>query len=266
MFSMPPKMIDVLEERCTIYCNQINEDYSRTLDTLYLQEESELRLFRILENFRDNKDRLISLGIKHKLNILLHGLPGTGKSTTIHAVASYLKRDIYYLNLNEITTNQQLKDIFDYLGKTVVDGGIIVIEDIDAMTPVVLSRDQFTEEQRQKNTELTLEFFLNILQGTLTRNDSIFIVTTNYINKLDPAFTRAGRFDSLIELKYANHYQISKIYRKILDRSIPNDLLLRIEEYKYSPADFIHHFIEYIMMIDTPDEEILAKYLTLTSS
>jgi len=262
MFSMPPETIDAQEEKCTIYCNQINEDYTRTLDTLYLQKESEMRLLRILENFRDNKERMISLGIKHKLNILLHGLPGTGKTSTIHAVASYLKRDIYYLNLNEIKTNQELKNIFDHLSKTVVNGGIIVIEDIDAMTPVVLDRTKFSIEERGKNTELTLEFFLNILQGTLTKNDSIFIVTTNYIEKLDKAFTRSGRFDCLIELKLANHYQISKIYKKILDRDIPIELLNKIEEYKYSPADFIHNFMEYIIVNDTPDENILEKYLT----
>jgi SpoVK/Ycf46/Vps4 family AAA+-type ATPase len=98
------------------------------------------------------------------------------------------------------------------------------------------------------------------LQGTLTKNDSIFIVTTNYLDKLDKAFTRSGRFDCLIELKLANHYQIAKIYKKIFGRDIPQNLLHQIEEYKYSPADFIHHFVEYINTDDT-DDIILSKYL-----
>jgi Cdc6-like AAA superfamily ATPase len=261
VFSMPEESIEVTEEKFELYCNQINEDYTRTLDTLYLQEECENNLMSTLEIFRDRKDDMIQLGIKHKLNIMLHGLPGTGKTTTIHAVASYLQRDIYYLNLNEIRTNQQLKDIFDYMSKTVAKGGIVVIEDIDAMTPVVLDRTKFNNVNH--NTDLTLEYFLNILQGTLTRDNSIFIITTNHLEKLDQALIRAGRFDCLVELKYANHYQISKIYKRILNRTIPIELMKKIPEYKYSPADFIHHFIRFIL--NTPsitDDKILEKFTT----
>jgi chaperone BCS1 len=257
---MPEEFIDVTEEKHELYCNLINEDYTRPLDTVYLQKESESNLMDVLEIFRDRKNDMIELGIKHKLNILLHGLPGTGKTTTIHAVAGYLQRDIYYLNLNEIRTNQQLKDIFDYMAKTVSAGGIIVIEDIDAMTSVVLDRSKF--DNTHLNTELTLEYFLNILQGTLTRDDSIFIITTNHLEKLDQAFTRAGRFDCLIELKYANHYQISKIYKRILNRTIPANLLEKIPEYKYSPADFIYYFVKFILHgKSTSDDIILEKYI-----
>jgi chaperone BCS1 len=213
----------------------------------------------ILEIFRDRKEDMIELGIKHKLNIMLYGLPGTGKTTTIHAVASYLHRDIYYLNLNEIRTNQQLKDIFDYMSKTVAKGGIVVIEDIDAMTDVVLDRTKYNNTGH--NTELTLEYFLNILQGTLTRDDAIFIITTNHFEKLDAALVRAGRFDCLIELKYADHYQISKIYKRILQRTIPIELLEKIPEYKHSPAEYIHHFIKFILNRSVSDEKILEKFI-----
>jgi ATP-dependent 26S proteasome regulatory subunit len=155
--------------------NKIN--VPKTKENTFLSEEQN-KIFGLVEKFINSENIYMDHGIPYKKGFLLHGLPGTGKSTTIHAVASYLQRDIYYLNLNEIKANVQLKEIFDYLTKTVVNGGIIVIEDIDAMTSVVLDRSKYSIQERQKDTELTLEYFLNVLQGTLTRDDSIFIVTT----------------------------------------------------------------------------------------
>jgi SpoVK/Ycf46/Vps4 family AAA+-type ATPase len=38
----------------------------------------------------DRKELLARLGLPHKLSVLLHGSPGTGKTTTIAAIATFL--------------------------------------------------------------------------------------------------------------------------------------------------------------------------------
>ena len=38
------------------------------------------------------------LGLPNKLNVFLSGLPGTGKSSIIQVIASYLQKNIYYCN------------------------------------------------------------------------------------------------------------------------------------------------------------------------
>ena len=258
---IPSKTIvkETIEKK--ISSKQLNE-IDKDIDTLYLRKRDKDLLVSCLSQFRDKKDVIRSLGLPNKLNILLYGMAGVGKSTGIQAVATYLKKDIYYIDLKDAVTNADLQMIFEYVNKNVANGGIVVLEDIDAMTDVVLKRTgaEKTTCYDQKS-KLTLDYFLNVLQGTLTLDDSIFIVTTNHIQHLDPAFYRDGRFDVKIELKFCDHYQMNAIYHRILNRDIPPALMKRIPEDKFSPASLIFHVKNYIFVPDTPDEEILAPFL-----
>lgn len=258
---IPSKTIvkETIEKK--ISSKQLNE-IDKDIDTLYLRKRDKDLLVSCLSQFRDKKDVIRSLGLPNKLNILLYGAPGVGKSTAIQAVATYLRKDIYYVDLKDAVTNADLQMIFEYVNKNVANGGIVVLEDVDAMTDVVLKRTgaEKTSNYDQKS-KLTLDYFLNVLQGTLTLDDSIFIVTTNHIQHLDPAFYRDGRFDVKIELKFCDHYQMNAIYHKILNRDIPLALMKRIPEDKFSPASLIFHVKNYIFVPDTPDEEILAPFL-----
>ena len=260
------KLKEITEKK--IKSKELNEIH-KTLDTLYLRKKDKDILLSCLSQFRDKKDIIMDLGLPNKLNVLLYGLPGTGKSSAILAIATYLKRDLYYVDLKHCETNEDLHSIFEYVNKNVLQGGIIVMEDIDAMTDVIkkrsnrdISNDHIEKKSSHDHkSKLTLEYFLNILQGTLTLNDSIYIVTTNYIDQLDPAFYRDGRFDVKIELKLCDHYQMNAIYNKILNRDIPRDLLQRMPEDKFSPASLIFHIKNYLFRSDTSDEEILKPFL-----
>ena len=249
-----------------IVSSQLNE-ISKNIDTLYLRKKDKEKLLNSLSQFRDNKTVLSELGLQNKLNILLYGNPGTGKSTTIQAVATYLQKDIYYIDLQKVLFNEDLQVLFEFVNKNVQKGGIIVIEDIDAMTNVVLKRQVDISEYKindlinNQKSKLSLEYLLNILQGTLTIDDSIFIVTTNHIDHLDPAFYRDGRFDVKIELKLCNHYQIKCIYFRMLKKELPEDIIRKISENKYSPASIIYHIKNHIFDSDIDPEIIMKPFL-----
>lgn len=198
----------------------------------------------------------MNLGLPYKFGALLYGEPGTGKSSAINAIASFLQKDIYYLDLTNVKTNDELKKIFSYVNKEKSKNGIIVIEDIDAMTDVVHIRTKDT-----KNSELTLECFLNLLQGSLTHNGTTFVITTNHIEKLDPALYRDGRFDIKIHLSACDHYQMQTIYKKFFNKEIPEELLKKIPENKITPATLIQKLLPYILKPDTDDLEILQEII-----
>lgn len=269
LMNVPPKTITERKFSKKLDINTLNE-VSKNIDTLFLKQHDKEHLLVILNQFKDNKQLLVDLGFQNKLNILLHGEPGTGKSTTIQAVATYLCKDIYYVDIKEAQTNGDLKMMFDHVNKN-ANGAIVVMEDIDAMTKIVLNRSgdghvttdmKVTElGAKQNETELTLEFFLNILQGTLTLDDSIFIVTTNHIEHLDPAFYRDGRFDVRMKLECCDHYQIQMMYRKLLRRDIPHDILNRIAENKHTPATILFHLKQYILNPNATDIEVLRPFL-----
>lgn len=221
----------------------INSKY-KSLDTLYLRENDMKCLKTMLHNFKNNQEIYEQYGIPNKLGILLYGEPGTGKSSAIQAIASYLQKNIYYASLANVETNDELQMIFNHANSD-VGTGIIVFEDIDAMTNIVHSRKKESEHDKYSD-KLTLEYFLNLLQGTLTKDGSIVIATTNHLEKLDPAFYRIGRFDVKINMKKCDHYQISQIYEKFVNRSLSQHVLNKLKEDYYTPSDIIFHLIKYI--------------------
>lgn len=262
----PQKFLITEELEKNIEIIQINEQ-CKSLDRLYLKKSDKDKLLINMDQFKNNKELLEELGFQHKLNILLYGKCGTGKSTTIIAVASYLEKDVYYVDLRQIETNEELQMLIEHVNKNVSGGGMIVMEDIDAMTNVVLKRSEEVQEFtinevfNQRESGLSLEYLLNILQGTLTIDDSVFIVTTNHFQKLDSAFYRDGRFDIVLELGCCDHFQISEIYKGMMNREIDAEVLKRIPEYKYTPAQIIYHLKLYLFNNDKSDLEIFEKFV-----
>jgi hypothetical protein len=263
---IPPKTLTTETVTKKIECKFLNE-MEKDFNTLFLRKDDKEELFTSLDMFKNKGDVLKDMGLQNKYNLLLYGEPGTGKSTTIQAVANYLQKDIYYIDLLKVETNEDLHMIFEYVNKNIPNSGIIIMEDIDAMTDVVLKRTDKLNEynmndiMNNQKSKLTLEYFLNILQGTLTIDNSVFIVTTNHIAHLDPAFYRDGRFDVKIELKLCNKYQIGQIYNKMMGKMLPDDILDKVIEDKFSPATIIYHIKKYIFCHDKEPSEIIAPFI-----
>lgn len=258
MFMHPPqkeikqtKIVPILDSK------QINEKY-KAMHTLYLRESDIRSLTNILTNFKNNTDLFNEYGLPNKLGILLYGDPGTGKTSTIHAIASFLQKNIYYVNLGTVKTNEELQMIFDYITVQSTGGGIIVFEDVDVMSKVVHDRKTVNME----NDGLTLEYFLNLLQGSLTRDGTIFVATTNDLEKLDPAFYRIGRFDIKIHMKKCDRYQIKTVFKKFVGRELEDDIVNKIPENTYSPAEIIFHVVHHIND-SLSSFEIMKKFMTL---
>ena len=89
------------------------------------------------------------------LGLLLHGLPGTGKTSTIKAIANMTQRHIITVSLESIKTKRQLKALFHderlHVENTEAREGfetyripinkrLFVLEDVDAATDMVLDR------------------------------------------------------------------------------------------------------------------------------
>ena len=102
---------------------------------------------------------------------------------------------------------------------------------------------------------------MNLLDGALTYNDSIVIITTNFLNKLDPALYRKGRIDNLVQLLKCDHYQIEKIYKRFIRRNIDQQILKSIPENEYSPAQIIFHLVNWIKKYEEPDHVIMSEFI-----
>jgi hypothetical protein len=266
----PTKTIKVEHKIPSAYAKPIKTD-RKPLEYLYLPEQSMESLVEYLRNFKDHRDRFQTFGFPHRGGIILSGAPGCGKSSTILATATYLQKDIFYLDLGQIKTNLELKLCVDYIRTNSSNGGVIIFEDIDCMNEIVHKRpEHFTEMTSETNitkiTEevegpLSLAYLLNVLDGTMAPEDVIFIMTTNHIEKLDKALIRPGRIDLDIELTKCTRIQLQKIYLDLYSKELPADLVARFPEKHWITARVILHLFHNSFDANIDPEVLIAPLL-----
>jgi adenosyl cobinamide kinase/adenosyl cobinamide phosphate guanylyltransferase len=294
----PPATVAVLEHTRKLVVEEVNKVH-RGVASLYLPKKDKDRLHTCLHSFVEKKALLQRLGLPNKLCVLLHGTPGCGKTSTATAVATYLRRPMYYVALKTLQTDAELREAFRTATAEDRKGGVIVLEDVDAMTDLVRDRgapplvapvaalvplvlqqqpqapqqQQVPQQQQQQqqqagaaNGRLTLSCLLNLLQGTLTLDNMVVVATTNHLSHLDPALVREGRFDVRIELRPCDRQQVADMYRAFTGRTLSDALLARVPEHVHTPAAVMGHLLQYAIagVKDGEDEEAIRP-LTLST-
>ena len=166
-----------------------------------------------LTDFMGSEADYVAHGIPYKRVFCLDGPPGTGKTSTIFAIASQFNMDLAMMNMPPTT-----KDFDAKLVRLVDDlprKSILVIEDIDA---ILTSRQQPTVSGAigaigPIGPTPGLSTLLNILDGNLRKHGMIVFLTTNYPERLDAAMVRPGRIDVPLHLGYATGKQASALYK-----------------------------------------------------
>ena len=162
----------------------------KSFDDIFFNKKDELISF--LNQFINNKPFYDKHGITYKTGILLYGPPGSGKSSIGRAIASYLNWDVWYINVNSVRSLPE-----DYGTNTV-----FIFEDIDCL---VSSRENNELNTQDSQRKLSLHEVLNFIDGIISPSSAIFIATTNYLDKIDSALIRPGRFDITYEVPYINY-------------------------------------------------------------
>ncbi|BBN06363.1 hypothetical protein MPTK1_3g20500 [Marchantia polymorpha subsp. ruderalis] len=139
------------------------------------------------------------LGLKWPRGLLLHGPPGTGKTSLVHAVAKECGAHLTSLSAGTLhrsyagESERLMRDAFAEAALQAVSGkpAIIFIDEIDALCP---RRDS----RRQQETRIVAQL-LTLMDGISSKSKSsahvVVVASTNRVNAIDPALRRPGRFD-----------------------------------------------------------------------
>ncbi len=177
---------------------------SRSLDTVILPDSMLERIVNDVTEFNNKGTRewYSRHGLPYRRSFLFHGKPGTGKTSTIRALAGALGLSACFLSLGDRRIgNPELQSVLGDLPRR----SLLVIEDIDAL---------FNENRKSDNpSPLTFSGLLNALDGLISEDGTLTIMTTNHIERLDPALIRAGRVDRKFEFKAATKEMIGKFFK-----------------------------------------------------
>ena len=163
-------------------------------------------LLKDIEDYNNNEKWYNDRSLQYKRGYLFYGQPGNGKTSLAMALAKHINRNIYALNLNDITTDKGLIESFSNLSSN----SILLLEDIDVL---INKRDN-------NKTQISFSSLLNCMDGIYYKHNIIIIMTTNCIDKLDDALIRDGRIDLKInvdnpDINMVNKY-LSIFYEKDL--------------------------------------------------
>jgi chaperone BCS1 len=210
----------------------------RDMESVITHDGLHYRILEDIQVFQKAKQRYLELGIPYRRGYLLHGPPGSGKTSTIRALASKLEMDIYYLTLRGLTDRELLSLI-----TSVPDTAMILIEDIDCIE-VTHTRHK---EDIVVSKEVTLSGLLNVLDGICSADGRIIFMTTNHIDKLDPALVRAGRIDMKFLFDNVTLSQAQEMFLKFFPgHSVASIRFTQgLQDRTTSMADVQEHLIRY---------------------
>lgn len=204
------------------FLNNSNEwviDYSctgREWSSVVLPSEQKQRILKDIAGFFNNEEMYRRASIPYRRGMLLHGKPGTGKTSIVRAIQDKLKLPVYVVNLKRLSDTSLLDAL-----RTVPNRAIILFEDFDAVVSTVHKREEKPNQNpNQPTSALSLSAFLNSIDGAQSPEHVYFVFTTNHPEVLDEAVVRKGRVDVQEEFKFLN----KELQKDLIMNILPEEL------------------------------------------
>ncbi|KAI5693528.1 hypothetical protein M8J75_000835 [Diaphorina citri] len=182
----------------------------RPLNSVVLDSGVADRILTDIKQFVADPAWYLDRGIPYRRGYLLYGPPGCGKSSFITALAGELEFGICVLNLSERGLTD---DRLNHLLSVAPQNSIILLEDIDAAFVTREESSQVSTAYEGLNS-VTLSGLLNCLDGVASSEARLLFMTTNYIDRLDPALVRPGRVDLKEYIGFCSRHQLEQMYKR----------------------------------------------------
>lgn len=190
------------------------------------------------KDFLESKSWYADRGIPFRRGYLLHGAPGSGKTSMIHSLAGELGLDVYVLSLSRAGLDDSA--LAELIGD-LPERCIALMEDIDAAfggeyglenrdlegvsAASVSGQTGQYQNQNQNNgqggacgprstaSRITLSGLLNAIDGIGAHDGRLLYATTNKYEALDQALCRPGRMDLHVEFRLGSRWQAAEMFK-----------------------------------------------------
>lgn len=247
---------DVHESDGYTYWEKSNKISKRRLSTIYLPNDQKKQIVDTVNEFFANKEYYVKHGVAHNLKIMLYGEPGTGKDSIAKMIASEWNRNIYYVTggkdgrfvPNAITDNNP-----------VISHPLFLISDMDKYPYLINEPDISTSDESMKEDKVKYKQLfgnmINALDGILSGEDRIIIMTTNHIEKFSKTLLRPGRVDLVMEIGYVTPDVFRKYVHDYYQIDLAKDIKLKSNKLTIASLQYD------VMFLKLSSEEFIKKYV-----
>lgn len=205
---------------------------NKSFENTIVSENVNNKFFKDIDWFSNNDEWYSNKGLPYKRGYLLHGPPGTGKTSLIKAIANSYNLDVFSIDFDTVKTNHDLINLMleiNFLSQN--KKYILALEDLDRS-------DILKERYYREDCKISKDCLLNVIDGIIETYGRILIITCNDVNfiKNFPALIRPGRIDSVINIDYCDSYQISKLVENFYNIKLEKTPKIKSD---ITPAQFI---------------------------
>lgn len=170
-----------------------DKTYPSLQEKILFLPEHDQNIVNSFISYINKKDKLNALGVPINPTLLLHGIPGTGKSKLAGNLAARLGLPLITARADALissylgSTSKNIRSLLEYAQS---EPCVLFLDEFDA---IAKARDDKNEIGELKRVVVSL------LQNIDNLGDTILVAATNHVHLLDPAIGR--RFHYKMELK-----------------------------------------------------------------
>lgn len=179
----------------------------RTFNNVFIEDDILTQITSSIDSFVSKREWYEERHLPYHFGILLYGEPGTGKTSIVQAMAEEYDMSILFVDASypeqiPYIISSAVNNKSSEIGKP----QIVLIEDVDC----AMLTQEYDNEGKCYSRGTNLGPILNVMDGLTAVPGIIYILTTNHIDKLDPALIRPGRIDLKCEIKHVNYETLNK--------------------------------------------------------
>ncbi|RYP43228.1 hypothetical protein DL768_010022 [Monosporascus sp. mg162] len=198
---------------------------NRRVETVYFDERVKRDLVEGIRNYQDPKTQVLYPMSPYRGGYILHGRSARARRPS-RCRPSACSASTSTLKMQSVSGNTLLGELFQELPPYC----IVLLEDIDAVGMKRKTEDGEEEEGKQNKLRklrwlspdvitpgYTLWGLLNVLDGVVSREGRIILMTSNLLEKLDEALLRPGRIDRKVYLGHIEASGAEQMFRRIFE-------------------------------------------------